>query len=196
MDNLFALLTREEALFLGRVCKEFYKQVKGADRECFAPPTSSYQLAKTVRRIRFICWPRPSEMSILEDFARMLHRLQEQDAIYLRESLGAWTDENKYTRMNILGWHHVTVRDNQAQAWFEAQQGFEQRHTGSKFYMYTPITVRKVMWALNVDAVVWRTERVDVNGAPMEVDIPVRWELQRPTLDFREVMQHLIESVD
>jgi len=193
MDMLFAFLTREEALFLAGVNRYLHNLVMNADRECFAEPTPSYELAKTVRRITFICWRRPSEMSILWDFARMLHSLWEQEAIWIRASLGAWTDENTYTRMNILGWHHVIVRNNQA--WFEAQERFEQRHAGSEFYMYTSTTVRNVMFALNVDGVQWRTVSVDVNGASSEVNIPVRWALQNNTSDFREVMQLLHQSV-
>ena len=193
-DVLLTYFTREEALwFLAKVCTRLRKLVLDADRAIFQDPEREYELAKTERRIEFLCKRRPLEMSILVDFARMLHSLREQTAIFLVGSRAEWTDANTYSRMNILGWHQVQVLNEQA--WVTAQQQFEQKHAGSSFYG-KQTTVRNVMYALKVNGTYWRKVHLDVNDASSAVDVTIRWTLEENATDFRQVMLWLAASVE
>ncbi len=183
---VLSYFTREEALkFLARVCRFLRELVTDMDRGFFLFPRLEYELAKTERRIEFICKGRPIEMSILVDFARMLHSLREQTAIFLLGSPDEWTAANMYARMNILGWHHVHVSNERA--WVTAQQLFEQKHAGSSFYG-KETTVKSVMYALKVKGTAWRKVHLDVNDASSAVDVTIRWTLEETAEDFRQVM--------
>ncbi len=188
-DRLFlAYLTREEALyFLSRACKFLHTLIVNADREHFAPPTASYELCKTLRRIRYHCSVRPNELFILEDFTQMLHTLRQKDSVYLCEKIDFDpTPESEYHCMTILGWHHLHV--NNAQMWYNAQIAFEERHRTRRFYSYETTTVLHGMQTLGVVGTGTCRVLADVNDPSSAVKCFLRWTIATTNVDFRELM--------